>query len=285
MLLTNYVLFQADLAAKGIEYAAEHTVALGLNAVEFLAGYPATLPTFCDLREAERTAAVLKRYGLQTACFSVGASLYGGDAKGAREAFCRYAEIAAILGSPYLHHTICLPLVLPPNAPSYETVLGETIDAITRIAERAAGFGITCLYEPQGMYFNGVAGLGTLLAEMKKRAANVGVCGDVGNPLYVDADPAEIFTRFAADIRHVHVKDYFIRDEKPEEPDYAPTRGGRYVKLCDLGEGDVDLFACLCALRTVNYDGAYALEFSGDDCRMRRAIDTFKALHASAFEN
>ena len=285
MLLTNYNQFQLDLAERGIEYAAEHTLSLGFNGVEFLAGYPATLPTFSDLKGAERTAAVLQRYGLSTACFSAGVSLYGPNAMAVEEALCHYAEIAAILGSPFLHHTVCLPLTLPPNAPSYEAVLSATIDAVERIADHAAAHGVTCLYEPQGMYFNGIEGLNGLLTAMKQRGKSIGVCGDVGNPLYVDADPAAIFERFAEDIRHVHIKNYFIKENTPGEAGYKPTRGGRFIKICELGEGDIDLLACFRALRKVNYNGAYAFELSGTDDVMRRAIEYFKVLHASAFNS
>ena len=285
MLLANYNQFQVDFSSKGIEYAAEHTLALGFNAVEFLTGYPTGLPAFTDLKAAERTAEVLKRYGLPTACFSVGASLYGPNIKETEEAFCRYAEIAAILGSPYLHHTLYLPLSLPANAPAYTSVLAATIDAVEHIAARAAAVGVTCLYEPQGMYFNGIGGLEGLLSAMKCRAENIGVCGDVGNPLFVDADPAALFAHFATDIRHVHVKDYFVRTERPDDPEYKPTRGGRYVKQCTFGEGDVALSSCFQALHTAGYNGAYAFELSGTDDELRRAIEVFRSLHTEAFSH
>lgn len=283
MLLANYTLFYSDLKTRGIEYAAEHSLALGFNAVEFFLGYPDSLPLFDDLKEAERAAQVLKGYGLPTACVSIGASLFGADSKAVEAALCRYAEVAAILGSPYLHHTVYLPLSLPLGAPSYDEVFGATVDAVERIATRAESVGVTCLYEPQGMYFNGIDGLAPLLGEIRRRGRRVGICGDVGNPLYVDADPAELFDRFAGDILHVHLKDYFVRRQQPDEAGYTPSRGGRYLKPCELGEGDIDLSSCFRALRSAEYHGAYAFELFGTDEVMRRAIETFKSLYVSVF--
>ena len=283
MILTNYVLFQQDLATRGIEYAAEHTLALGMNAVEFLAGIPGNIPTFKDLKEAEKTAEVLKRYGLKTSCFSSGASLYGPDMAMIEEGFKRYSEIAAIVGAPYLHHTLFCPLVMPQDAPSYETVFNSVIDAVERIAAHAKQFGVTCLYEPQGMYFNGVAGVRPLITEMKKRATNVGVCGDVGNCLYVDDDPVAVFEAFAPDILHVHMKDYFVRTEKGDNPSTKPSRGGRWLTLTEIGAGDIDLVGAMRVLTSVNYDSAIALEVKGDDDFMRRSIEYIKSVYCSVY--
>ena len=283
MIFTNYVLFQHDLATHGIEYAAEHTLALGMNAVEFLAGVPGNIPTFKDLKEAERTAEVLKRYGLKTSCFSLGASLYGVDMQSVEECFKRYAEIASIVGAPYLHHTLFLPLVLPENPPSYDTVFNSVIDAVERIAAHAKQFGVTCLYEPQGMYFNGVAGVKPLITEMKKRATNVGVCGDIGNCLYVDDDPVSVFEAFAPDILHVHMKDYLVRADKGDNPNTKPSKGGRWLTLTEIGAGDIDLVGAMRTLKSVDYDAAIALEVKGDDDFMRRSLEYLKSVYCSVY--
>ena len=284
MLLANYTPFHYDLMKGGIEYAAERSRALGFNAVEFLGGFPPQIPAFRELAEAEKMAAVLKSYELRTVCFSVGASLYGENMAAVEEAFCRYAEIAAILGAPYLHHTVCLPLTLPPDAPTYEEVFGATIDAIERVSRHAATGGGTCIYEPQGMYFNGIAGLEPLIKEMKKRVGNVGVCGDVGNPLYVDADPVGIFDRFSPDILHVHLKDYYYRKGATHGAEWNVTRGGNSLTKAELGVGDIDLLGCLRALHNVDYKGAFALETpGGDDDVTRRAVESFKSMYCSVF--
>ena len=284
MLLTNYGPFHYDLIHHGIEYAAEHTASLGFNAVEFLGGFPPQIPAFEDLGEAERVAEVLKSYGLKTACFSAGVSLYGANTAEVEKALCRYAEIAAIVGAPFLHHTVYLTLELAPDSPSYEHVFASTIDSVERVARHAASLGVTCIYEPQGMYFNGIQGLAPLVKEMKARVGKVGVCGDVGNPLYADADPVGIFEHFSTDILHVHVKDYFYRKGVVQENGWKPSRGGNSLMQTELGMGDIDLAGCLRALREAEYHGAYAFEIpGGNDDMTRRAVESFKSIYCSVF--
>ena len=283
MILTNYILFQHDLVAHGIEYAAEHTLSLGMGAVEFLASCPGNIPAFKDLKEAERIAEVLRRYGLKVSCFSSGSSLYGAEGATVEEWYKRYAEIAGILGSPYLHHTLYLPLVMPKDPPSYAAMFDAVIDSVERVAAHAKKFGVTCLYEPQGMYFNGVAGLKPLIAEMKKRATNVGVCGDVGNCLYVDDDPVRVFEAFAPEILHVHMKDYAVRTEKGEDCACHSSRGGRWLLPVEIGAGDIDLVSAMRALKSVDYNGAFALEVKGDDDFMRRSIEYLKSIHCQVY--
>ena len=62
--LTNYEQFFRDIPQKGLTYAAEHTLALGFNAVEFLCY---TLSPDFDVKEAKE---VLTAYGLPVSCFS-----------------------------------------------------------------------------------------------------------------------------------------------------------------------------------------------------------------------
>ena len=284
MLLTNYGPFHYDLIHHGIEYAAEHTASLGFNAVEFLGGYPSQIPAFQDLGEAEHVAEVLKSYGLKTSCFSAGVNLYGENMAEVEKTLCRYAEIAAIVGAPYLHHTVYLALELTPTSPSYETVFSSTIDAIERIARHAASLGVTCIYEPQGMYFNGIAGLEPLVKEMKSRVGRVGVCGDVGNPLYADADPVGILEKVSSDVLHVHIKDYYYRKGTVTGEGWRPSRAGNSLMQTEIGIGDIDLVGCLRALQAAEYKGAYAFEIPGGDDEMtRRAVESFKSLYCSVF--
>ena len=285
MLLTNYVLFQNDLNSRGLEYATEHTLALGFNAVEFLVGVPHKSTVIPDPEAAARAKEYLDAHGLAVACYSLGAKLYDPEnGEEAERAFMAHAEIAAALGTKYLHHTFFGPLNRPENAPSYEEVLHNVLAPTTRIANYCATRGITCIYEPQGVYINGIAGLGGLLNEMKKRCRNVGVCGDVGNSFYVDTAPEEIFDHFAADIRHVHLKNYFYRDTAdPGDRKWRRNDSGKFLCRTPLYEGDIDISHCLRRLKECGYDGAYAMEFDGNDEEMRRSITCFLAHYREVF--
>jgi len=81
---------------------------------------------------------------------------------------------------------------------------------------------------------------------------------DVGNYLEGNQE-AEVGTRVAApQAGYVHFKDL------KKVPD-AAARFGRKLEACALGEGGVDLRACLNALKKAGYDGVVALEYEGTE--------------------
>ena len=113
---------------------------------------------------------------------------------------------------------------------------------------------------------------------MKKRCPNIGICGDVGNSLFVDYSPSLVFDNFAPYIKHVHLKDYYISDEPLENERNYKTLGGKYLRDAALGEGKVDIAYCLTKLREQNYRGDFAFEVEGSDEVMKKAMDYVKKL-------
>jgi sugar phosphate isomerase/epimerase len=202
---------------------------------------------------------VLQSRGMRTACYSVGINVWNNDA--AEAALLHHLEIAAAAGSPYFHHTLLLSLSPLPNGPSYEEAMEAVLPAALRIARRAEQLGVMCLYEPQGMYFNGIKGFGTFFSEIKRLSSNVGVCADLGNTYFVDESILPILEKFGSDVKHVHVKDYRIQDVPPPAGEkYYLSRGGKYIRNVLPGNGAVDFAACRRLLDAVGYRGAYAME-------------------------
>lgn len=283
MKLVNYFKFNSDIYEKGIEYAIEHTVELGLDAVEFLGDVPHDERFLPDAEAAVKVAERLRSYGLTTACYSLGANLFAPDIKAAEREFYFHAEIAAALEAPYLHHTLYMPFNRPAGAPTYDEMLRLILEPATHVADYCAMQGLGCLYEPQGVYFNGLAGFSTLLQEMQGRCNNVAVCGDMGNPLFAAEHPNEFFAQYAAQMKHVHIKDYYYRDAPTGEGEWLRTDGGRWISPARLGDGDIDVAYCLGELQKVGYSGALALEFEGDDDTIRASIRYLKGLQRDIF--
>ncbi|MBE6610234.1 MAG: sugar phosphate isomerase/epimerase [Ruminococcaceae bacterium] len=271
MKLTNYAQFHEDLKSRGIEYAAEHTVEMGFDSVEFLGLTKAA-------QDTSRTARTLKGLGLTVSCFSEGINLLD-TSKRTREEMeihlFRCADIAAELGSPFLHHTLVLPLSLPMNAPPLADIFESIVNSAEKVANYCEKLGIVCLYEPQGMYFNG-CGLELFYDEMKKRCGNIGICGDVGNSLFVDHSPNLVFDRFASDIKHVHLKDYYVIDSPRDGVKNYKTLGGKYLSDSELGVGAVDIPYCMNKLKEVGYAGAYSFEIICGDEEMKNAVRYFE---------
>lgn len=258
---TFYTYFIEMLERDGAEKTAAYAKTLGFSSVEVLesigAGYPRVIP---DIKTAEAVKHIFDANGITVACYSVGCDVYGNPA--AEDALVHHAEIAAALGCPYLHHTLKTGLTKPADAPAMDVVLDEITDAAIRIANRAKPLGVTCIYEDQGMYANGIANFGRFYREVHRVCDNTGVCGDFGNILFVDEDPAAFLSAFASDIRHVHVKDYLRKNFAGAVPTggWYPTLHGQYLRDTTVGTGIIDIPACMKVLHDAGYNGAYALE-------------------------
>lgn len=272
MKIASYSAFSTDVRQKGLEFALKHTVALGFDAVEVIYTRRDALPTTANAK-AERTR--FDFYGMPVACYSVAIDISTEDTAPI-EALKRHLECAAILGSPYLHHTLLPTLSKKPNAPTYTQVLPRVLDAAAQVAEYAAGLGITCLYEPQGFYFNGIAGLDNFFSRLKQHCPNVGICADAGNPLFLHEDPVALARHFAPHVRHVHVKNYAFSEAEPSANERYLMNDGLWMGAVPLSAGTVDIPAFLTALP--DYDGYISIEANGTDDELRAAIAYLRQL-------
>lgn len=269
MNISMYVGFSELVKSRGITEAARHAASLGFSSVELLEFVDLENPslTFKDKNDAAKALKVLRSYGLSVSCLSVCANvvdIYAENpttVKPVIERLKKCADIAAALECPYLHHTLISHLRLPENAPSYESVLPLALEAAEEVANYCLPLGITCLYEPQGMYFNGVEGYGTFYCEIRKRCQNVGVCYDIGNTLFVDRAPLPFIEKFAHDTMHVHLKNYRLRHPAPDgETCKLRSKSGVCLECVPLRSGDIDITSCLQVLKKAGYNGAFALE-------------------------
>ena len=260
MELTFYMGFSQMLAEDGVEKTLRFTKEKGFTSVELFAmageDFAGNLKS---LDEARKLANQLQEYGLTVTCYSVLAPLLGERAEQVEEELKMHAEMAKILGSPFLHHTIVPWLTYPKNAPTYEQALQAVLPAVILVADYCKQIGICCLYEEQGLYFNGVERFGRFFNELKKHCTNVGVCGDCGNIMFVDESTADFFEVYKAEIRHVHLKDYKYTKGQVGEEGYT-TKGGNGLVDMPFGKGSVDFPACIKSLQSVGYTGAYAFE-------------------------
>lgn len=254
-----YMYFTEMLVRDGAQKTAEYARAMGFSSVEMLEsiGRDTLIP---DIKTAEEIRRVFAEYDLTFACYSVGCDVYGNPAS--EDALVRHAELAAALGCPYLHHTLKTGLKMTADSPETDAVLEEVTAAAIRIANRAKPLGVTCIYEDQGMYANGIENFGRFYREVHRVCDNTGVCGDFGNILFVDEDPAAFLSAFASDILHVHVKDYLRKNFSDVIPTggWYPTKHGQYLRDTTVGAGIIDIPACMKVLHDAGYNGAYALE-------------------------
>lgn len=257
---SNYTIFYKDLKKYSLEYAVKHTVDIGFDAVEiFDVARPSQWlgdeDSFLKLKD------LLASNNLGLSCYSVAINLLGDDIDDVMKRTRRHIVNAARLGSPYFHHTLVPSLKFSNLELSFDSVFERVIDNAEKIASLCNENGLVCLYEPQGAYFNGVSCLRTLLEEIRNRGYNVGVCGDMGNSLFADCKPSDIFKEFSADIKHIHVKDYRICEEAQENA-YV-SLGGKYLVPVSIGEGDADIKGCMAYVK--EYNGYFSIESEESD--------------------
>jgi sugar phosphate isomerase/epimerase len=275
MKFSNYTVFSLDFCRKGLEYAIEHTLKMGFDSIEHIEFSDGQQLKLRSLAQAKSMKRELDANSLSVTCYSMVYDVFEKDQKSLFDNMLKNIEYAAELGSPYFHHTVIPWYDYSMKTFSYDSALKSVADLLEEIAKRCNEYGMICLYEPQGIYFNGVDGLSKLLCEMKDRGCDVGICGDTGNSLFVDCPPLDIFKEFRRDIRHVHIKDYYFGEEREGKKEYT-TLSGMNIYDSPIGDGAAEIDKCLGLIPS--YDGAMSFEIDVDDETMKRAVDYVKKL-------
>ncbi len=224
-----------------------------------------------DPEFAKKFRAYADEKGVSICCLSTSQDLTGPDAEKNIARVKAFAEIAAILGCPYLHHTVC---------PEYrdkekvdtrkDELFAKGIAAIREIYDHAQTFGIRTIYEDQGFLFNGLEGFNRLLKEVERP---VGIVADFGNIRQLDEEILPLLQACFPQIAHVHLKDSVILPAQPEDSGYGyPTRDGKWVQEVEPGTGTVPLTEGIALLKELGYRGAYSIEFATTDPTLRQKV-------------
>lgn len=231
----------------------------GFQAIETINAFELSVP---DIEFAKKLRQYADEKNIVFTCVSVGLDLVGEDSEEAIQKVKGYADVAKILGAPYLHHTIAFEFQDPQKIKdNYDVFYERGIDAVREIFDYAQSIGIQALYEEQGFLFNGVKSFNRFLQDVNR---NIGVVADTGNIMFVDEMIENFMPHISDRIRNVHVKDYkFLeRQEREKLPEEYLTYHGNYLREYILGEGSVDFEATFKQLEQMNYQGYIALECS-----------------------
>ena len=253
MKISLFAYFSDLVNEKGINEAARQVSECGYTGVEFLY----TEDSIPSVRVGEEYRAVLEEKRLAVPCVSCFASLVKDSSplipdKKSIEALKRCADFTHAIGAKYMHHTV-YPCMNKSAALAYDDVIKAVLDGCSEVAEYAKGVGVTVLYEPQGLVFNGKCGFVNFYKEMKHLTGNVAVCFDAGNSYWVGEHPFPILEKIKQDVVHVHLKDY------------SPLLdGGGNPKEVALGDGSVNISELVKELLAIGYDGFFSVEDATD---------------------
>ena len=215
-----------------------------------------------DIEQAKKIRAYADSKNIKIACFSMYVNLVGDDSKDEISKVKKYTDIAEILGSPYIHHTIAGEVMNPDEIiANKDALFKKGIDAVREIYDYAESKGIKAVYEDQGFLFNGVEGMERFLNTVNR---DIGLLADFGNCAQVDENILGFIEKFGDKIVHAHLKDVKLTDE-PLNVNSYPSLGRKYITEVKIGEGDAKVKEAISLLENGGYKGVYGIEYSCDD--------------------
>ena len=208
-----------------------------------------------DVEAAKKIREYADSKGIGFSCFSVYINLVGADRAEHLKRLKGYAEVAAILGSPYLHHTIVNDFMEPNNVLPYKDEFFRLgIEAVREIYDYAKTLGVRTIYEEQGYLFNGVENFKKFLDTVDR---DVGVVSDFANICQAGDDICDFIEAFSDKIVHAHIKDVVLNDESG-----LKTLVGNYMKESIIGTGDIPIKKAIDLLKSKGYNGYYGIEYA-----------------------
>ncbi len=249
-----------------IDAAAE----LNLGAVEGFCMFEFETP---DVEAAKKIREYADSKQVTFPCFSVFVD-FAADAETTKR-LKGYAEVAKILGSPYLHHTIVGEFSDSSKIlPHKEEYFAKGVAAVREVYDYAESIGIRTIFEEQGYVFNGIEGFGRFLDTVDR---NVGVVADFGN-IYESRDDLLDFIRTYGDkVVHAHIKDVILSEDNLDGKGFDSLTG-KFFRSAQVGTGIVKIKEAIDLLKTFGYDGYYGLEFGVEDADAM--AETIKMLNA-----
>lgn len=247
---------------------------MGFEGIEFTDLMPNNEkePTLeAQLAFAAELRAEAEACGIAIVAYSIGASLYKGDAEtdlAEVTRLCGQVDVAAALGAPVMRHDVCYSTVVNGKTVSFDRQLPTIADNARKVTIYAETKGVRTCSENHGF----VAQDSERMERLYNTVAhdNYGLLVDVGNFSCVDEPSPAAVSRVAPYACHVHVKDMLVLPYgTPREPDrsYITTRGCNLLACCTVGEGSIPVSQCLAILRRAGYDGWISLEYEGKkDC-------------------
>ena len=226
-----------------------------------------------DFEKAQKLREYADSKNVKFCCISVFADFTKEDYDEGIERLKKYAQVAKILGSPYLHHTVRAEFETPARVLAERERFFEIgISAVREVFDYAQTLGVKTIYEDQGFIFNGVKGLSELFEKVDR---DIGLVLDFGNVAQSGDDVIALLKAFPDKISHVHIKDVKVTD-KPLSEYSLPTINNKYMTEVRLGTGDVKLKEALSLVKASGYNGYMSAEFpapNNDPTEMQKCFD------------
>ncbi len=204
-----------------------------------------------------------ERQGMAITNLAVGADFINKDTAAEIARVKEMIDIAKGLGCPRLRTD----MASYKRGISYGQALPTLIKAAVELSQYGQEKGVEILTENHGIFSQDSQRLVELWQGVGH--PNFGLLCDMGNFACADETVQNAVAIVAPFARYVHAKDFYIRPANATDPGrgFFRSRAGRYLRGAIVGQGDLDISACLYALARAEYKGDIAIEFEGlEDC-------------------
>lgn len=246
---------------------------VGASAIEFALGTPLS-PTPDDaLMRSLRAACDEAGMSITSVCIS--AELYRGsdaDRAAAIDSVKRQMDAVAGVGVQRFRHDATLG---PQNGDLSDAAFDEAmrvlVPACRTLTEHAASLGLQSSIENHGRFVQHAMRVRRLITEVDH--PSFGVTLDIGNSLFAPQDHVHAARLLMPHAINLHIKDFIIAPADPEDA-WLSYEGGSHLLACTLGEGNVNVAACLEIAREMGYEGPIVLEYEAPRGDVMRDLRT-----------
>ena len=218
-----------------------------------------------ELADAIRDRAAAR--GLAVSNYAIGANFLQPDGAAQEREIARVqaeVQIAGRLGARLMRHDVAWLAPAEATAERFEAALPQLAEACARVADFAAGLGVTTSVENHGYFVQASDRVQRLLLAVGR--ANFRTTLDVGNFWCADEEPLAAVKKNLPLASMVHLKDFYRRSPQPHlDEGFFPTASGFLLRGAALGHGDLDLPAIVRAIKASGYDGFLSVEFEGQE--------------------
>lgn len=264
--ISSYSLYQAMHQGRmTIEDALDWVAELGAAHIEIVPGLGFDFMEDPDLekRLVERAA----QLSLTLSNYAIGANFITDNAESYEaeiERVISEVDRAARLGIKLMRHDVASRE--DTSILRFNEDLEKVASACRRIADHAAGYGITTSVENHGYYVQASDRVQTLVHAVNR--PNFKTTLDVGNFVCVDENPLTAVANNLPYASMVHIKDFYIRPARRNPGEgWFRSAGGNYLRGAIAGQGDLDLIEIISLVKSSGYDGFLSIEYEGmEDC-------------------
>ncbi len=236
---------------------------MGFDGIEFIDLSPSD--GMSEAEYAEKIREESEKLSLPVISYTISANLLNESGLDAEvERICRKIDVAEILGVDCMRHDAAwnMPENIKKHA-GFEQILPTLVDGCKRVTEYAKKKNIVTMIENHGFFCQDSERVEKIITGVADD--NFGVLLDIGNFSCADENSAIATGRLAPYIKHIHAKDFHIKNGNGINPGkgFFKSRGGNYLRGSIIGHGDIPVIQCLAIAKNAGYDGYVSVEFEG----------------------